>query len=401
MDLEILISSSLVATLLLLSSIHNFYKAEGRIVSEEEDLELDRQLKILNKPLIKTIVATNGDIVDCIDIYRQPAFDNPLLKNHEHKVKRIIKQELLLNEANASSKKISVLEHYYNESHCPFGTVPIIRTTKKQLVNAKRFSQRMKRSGENAVFKPTGRTHFVSLETSYIKNKTYLGAWAQIQIKNPDMAPDQFTTAQISVQNGPGEDVNSIEFGWAVYPELFSDADTRIFAYWTGDGYKRRGCFNMLCSGFVLVNHEIPLGASLANTGRAFLGSRVVRDPQPDDGWWLYLLDIKIGFFPKPIFTHPEDEATIIKYGGLANAEPNKPFPQMGAGSLPDFDFEKSCHFTHMRVYDKNGEPGDFDPNIVQMRHDASVDCYDLAFYGRNHTGWGLTMSFGGPGGSC
>ncbi|XP_026445719.1 uncharacterized protein LOC113346403 [Papaver somniferum] len=253
MDLRILISSSLVAALVLLSSIHNFYKAEGRIVSEEEDLELETQLKILNKPPTKTIVATNGDIVDCIDIYRQLAFNNPLLKNHKHKatngdivdcidiyrqlafnnpllknhkhkatngdivdcidiyrqlafnnpllknhkhkIKRIIKQELLLDGANASSKSISALEHYYNESHCPFGTVPVIRTTKKQLV----------------------------------------------------------------------------------YPELFGDADTLIFAYWTGDGYRKMGCFNMLCSGFVLVNHEIPLGASLANTGRAFLGSRVVR----------------------------------------------------------------------------------------------------------------------------
>lgn len=28
-----------------------------------------------------------GDIIDCIDIYKQPAFDNPLLKNHKIQVR--------------------------------------------------------------------------------------------------------------------------------------------------------------------------------------------------------------------------------------------------------------------------------------------------------------------------
>ncbi|KAH7658460.1 Neprosin domain-containing protein, partial [Dioscorea alata] len=48
----------------------------------EEDLELERQLKLLNKPAIKTIVE-NGDIFDCVDIYKQPAFDHPSLKDHK------------------------------------------------------------------------------------------------------------------------------------------------------------------------------------------------------------------------------------------------------------------------------------------------------------------------------
>jgi len=28
------------------------------------------------------IQGEDGDIIDCVDIYQQPAFDHPLLKNH-------------------------------------------------------------------------------------------------------------------------------------------------------------------------------------------------------------------------------------------------------------------------------------------------------------------------------
>ncbi|KAG5554163.1 hypothetical protein RHGRI_011885 [Rhododendron griersonianum] len=40
------------------------------------------QLKLLNKPAVKTIHTEYGDIIDCVDFYKQPAFDHPLLKNH-------------------------------------------------------------------------------------------------------------------------------------------------------------------------------------------------------------------------------------------------------------------------------------------------------------------------------
>ncbi|KAE9452166.1 hypothetical protein C3L33_15932, partial [Rhododendron williamsianum] len=56
---------------------------EGSIeLSAREDLELENQLKVLNKPAVKTIQTEYGDKYDCVDFYNQPAFDHPLLKNH-------------------------------------------------------------------------------------------------------------------------------------------------------------------------------------------------------------------------------------------------------------------------------------------------------------------------------
>ncbi|CAL5380741.1 unnamed protein product [Camellia sinensis] len=41
-----------------------------------------KQLKQLNKPALKSIKSPDGDIIDCVHISHQPAFDHPLLKNH-------------------------------------------------------------------------------------------------------------------------------------------------------------------------------------------------------------------------------------------------------------------------------------------------------------------------------
>ncbi|KAM1834427.1 hypothetical protein ACFX13_016896 [Malus domestica] len=38
--------------------------------------EVRKMLKLLNKPGVKTIKSEDGDIVDCVDIYKQPAFDH-------------------------------------------------------------------------------------------------------------------------------------------------------------------------------------------------------------------------------------------------------------------------------------------------------------------------------------
>ncbi|CAD5188628.1 unnamed protein product [Musa acuminata subsp. malaccensis] len=53
-----------------------------RDLSLEDDRELERELKTLNKPFVKSFQDKYGITYDCVDIYKQPAFDHPLLKNH-------------------------------------------------------------------------------------------------------------------------------------------------------------------------------------------------------------------------------------------------------------------------------------------------------------------------------
>ncbi|CAI8583558.1 unnamed protein product [Vicia faba] len=77
----------------------------------KEDLELERQLNILNKPPIKSIHTMSGYIVDCVDINKQPAFDHPLLKNHKLQKKPIFERNINeIRVQNLPIKSISIFE---------------------------------------------------------------------------------------------------------------------------------------------------------------------------------------------------------------------------------------------------------------------------------------------------
>ncbi|RHN77169.1 putative neprosin activation peptide [Medicago truncatula] len=54
--------------------------------SRQKVLEVEKKLQHLRKHSLKTIKSEDGDIIDCIDIKKQPAFDHPALKNHKIQV---------------------------------------------------------------------------------------------------------------------------------------------------------------------------------------------------------------------------------------------------------------------------------------------------------------------------
>ncbi|KAG5588748.1 hypothetical protein H5410_049182 [Solanum commersonii] len=106
----------------------------GTKLSKQEDLELENQLKVLNKPPIKTIKTKYSDIYDCVNFYEQPAFDHPLLKNHNYhpqmKPSFSMKESVsTISTSNYKSSRIGLPDR-----GCPVGTVPIRRTTKEDRI---------------------------------------------------------------------------------------------------------------------------------------------------------------------------------------------------------------------------------------------------------------------------
>ncbi|WVZ24106.1 hypothetical protein V8G54_002650, partial [Vigna mungo] len=109
----------------------------------------------------------------------------------------------------------------------------------------------------------------------------YYGAKATINVWNPKVQqPNEFSMSQMWILAGSfGKDLNSIEPGWQVLlnfflychlpsanvsRQLYGDNNTRLFTYWTSDAYKAIGCYNLLCSGFIQINSDIALGASIS-----------------------------------------------------------------------------------------------------------------------------------------
>ncbi|KAI3836662.1 hypothetical protein MKX03_034945 [Papaver bracteatum] len=339
-----------------------------------------------------------GDTVDCINIYKQPAFDHPLLKDHKiQMVPSSIPEEITSSNISASSYWVSNIEP------CPPGTVPIRRTIKQDLVNARYLLQKKINSNRtNSYSSSPMNYHFVSVE-ELSQGKAYHGAAALISTHTLELTYKQFSTAQIWIENGPEEEKNSIQFGWLAYPAIFDDSHSRLMGYWTVDGGKQTGCFNVLCYGFVQVHNQVFLGAvieqiSIYGKLAYNMVARVYRDRTGN--WWL-MFNVIIGYWPAEIFTHL-DNASVVRYGGIAGAEPQTDTPPMGNGYLPQLqDYTKTAFIRKMKYIDDKGHLQNINPDGVQSKHDAKLDCYNILFAGNLGSDWEMSMTYGGPGGMC
>ncbi|KAF9608450.1 hypothetical protein IFM89_009816 [Coptis chinensis] len=125
-------SSNIVTTAILILTCFLLFGMFGLVHNDklrEEDLELNKELEILNKPAIKTFETEYGDVFDCVDIYKQPSLDHPLLRDHN---------KVQINPFSTYSQTKQVSSSVF-KINCPIGTVPIRRTTKEDLIKANDF----------------------------------------------------------------------------------------------------------------------------------------------------------------------------------------------------------------------------------------------------------------------
>uniref|UniRef100_A0A1S4C0X4 Neprosin activation peptide domain-containing protein n=1 Tax=Nicotiana tabacum TaxID=4097 RepID=A0A1S4C0X4_TOBAC len=166
----------------------NHDEVEG--LSKKDHDELERRLKLLNKPAVKTIKTEYGDIYDCMDFYLQPAFDHPLLKNHTYHPQR--------DKESATSNSSSKLG--LRDGGCPMGTVPIRRSTKEDLIRERRFNA----SYAGGIF------HFALGQTLNDPDFEISGAGTTSSIYNSKVLPNQWSASIVKVQNGRDQ----IQAGW-------------------------------------------------------------------------------------------------------------------------------------------------------------------------------------------
>ncbi|KAL5708546.1 hypothetical protein ACHQM5_019332 [Ranunculus cassubicifolius] len=376
------------------------------ILSQEEDLELDRQLNILNKPPIKTFQNGVGDLIDCIDIHKQPAFDHPLLKNHRLQMRPYSIPKGL----NSETVSMSDVKHTRTMSYavdCPKGSVPIRRTRKEDLIRAKSFSE----SFATTIRPFTGLTpgkHVAIVRSIPNPKITYKGIETHVNVYNPVVQANQSSTAQIWIQNGARDIVNSLQAGWMVAPGLFGDNSSRIFIYWTANG--SQGCFNLLCPGFIQTDHSYSLGEAMPSskygaTVQLEVAFRIYQD-QNTGNWWLHVpfRNESVGYWPKELLPLLAGGASQVTWGGAVMGHPNVPSPQMGSGHYPNKrDIRRGSYFRQMFVIGSDNRL--VEPAGPHYQFETFVDrpqCYGLVNYGyQKKYRLGFSFLYGGPGGSC
>ncbi|XP_007030312.2 PREDICTED: uncharacterized protein LOC18600019 [Theobroma cacao] len=413
--LLLLLSFLFVAKFTLVSGL-NYTKY--RQVSSLRLERIQKHLAKINKPAVMTIESPDGDMIDCVHKRKQPALDHPLLKNHKiqrvpsemPKVKTLKQDEARESMGNVGAVKGAWQMWHGNGTRCPKGTVPIRRSSLHDVLRAKSlfdFGKKQRR------FTPTRRTdapdvvsgngHEHAIAYTGTSQEVF-GAKATINVWDPSIqVVNEFSLSQIWVLSGSfdGSDLNSIEAGWQVSPELYGDSRPRLFTYWTADSYQATGCYNLLCAGFVQTNSRIAIGAaispiSLYAANQYDITILIWKDPKLGNWWMGFGDNTLVGYWPAELFTHLADHATMVEWGGeVVNSRANGQHTstQMGSGHFAEEGFGKSSYFRNLEIVDAD--------NSLSSVHDISTlaentNCYDIKSSYNNE--WGAYFYYGGPG---
>ncbi|XP_047306600.1 uncharacterized protein LOC124910019 [Impatiens glandulifera] len=309
----------------------------------------------LSKPkgTVQTIKTLNGDIIDCVNIYKQISFDNPLIKS----------SQLDLN--------LEQDWHIYGE--CPFQTIPILRSRRRQT------------------------SSFHSLPA--IKNIVAIKKHEYAMVSNEK--GNYYGGSAISV-------FRNLKLR-KVHPHMYGDNITRFFIYWTNNGYNGTGCYNLICPGFVqtsqtfAIGAPLPINSKLDNTTLTEIQISVYKANQTGD-WWLKVQNETIGYWPHDLFSNLGANSNQILWGGDVYSKP-KPSrrgfhttTQMGIGAFPKH-YKIASHVRNLQVMKEPNEWKTPYPSSLKEIVSNS-NCYDLKFPSifKRKRDWGVYFYYGGCG---
>ncbi|XP_048141312.1 uncharacterized protein LOC115737044 [Rhodamnia argentea] len=380
---------------LILCSVYGYW---GKATSiSNDDSEIEAQLKILNKPAVKTFVTKDGETIDCVPIHKQPAFDHPLLKDHKIQLEPNLPPfEKDTPPPNAKSVNFGLREP------CPVGTVPIPRVTKEDLIRARSIPKMPSISTRGQT---NYNQHVVSLRDNQVENIKY-GAGARMTVYNLTVAPDQFSSHNIWLETGPIEHISMIAASWQVNQQLNGDRISRLFTYWTGDGH-HNGCYNVLCPGFVQIDREVTTNYPFYDTsvigGKQYeLLLRVEQDLYTAN-WWLIVNDdppVKVGYWPKELFAYLRNGSLHAAWGGIGMEGSDGYCPPMGSGRFPDSDSDYTHAAYFRNMYWLYRFSARLQPSKKIREYVDKSNVYGLTNHG-NVRKMGYTLGYGGQGGYC
>ncbi|XP_009798161.1 protein neprosin-like [Nicotiana sylvestris] len=339
--------------LLLLYFLLSYDGVQGEMkLSKLEELALEKQLKLLNKPAVKTIKTKWEDTYDCVDFYKQLAFDHPALKNHNYHPE--MKPTLSTIKQIPSAPTVDISSRILLENGgCPSGTVPIKRVTKDDLIRQQHLPQ-----PEDTNFETTGGYRRAIVHTPSDTNNKFVGAAMVASIWNPYVEGQQSSACRLKIQKGP----DSMQVGWRVDPTLYGNNHTKFFIHFQAGNTH---CFNTLCPGFVLINSNIHLDSEFEHISRRGdeqqweLFMYINRDVV-NGNWWLLVgaNQTAVGFWPRGIFTAlGNDFASNIEWGGVTYTPRGSPYPPMGSSFFPEHpDPTLDAYCRGLVVLDNKGE---------------------------------------------
>ncbi|KAI3503590.1 hypothetical protein L1887_32036 [Cichorium endivia] len=123
-----------------------------------DGFELMNQLNRLNKSSVKSIKSLDGDIIDCVPISNQSAFDHPSSKTTKFSMQV------------SSEKHETVTQFWHLNGNCPKGTIPVRRKKKEDILRASFINKYGKKTSQSIIAYPRLSYKFSVFEANRLQN---------------------------------------------------------------------------------------------------------------------------------------------------------------------------------------------------------------------------------------
>jgi hypothetical protein len=373
-----------------------------------------------------SFVDHTGAIYDCIPLEQQAALkgsservptapDLPSIEGDEEISSRIVGAGPGSGESEERSDSLTAAplgsgrtDTFGNAQECPEGTVPVRRVTLETLGRFETL-QDFLRKGPLGTSRPPREDEPATVPATHrwahaYQNVVAGGGHSFLNLWRPAIGANQiFSLSQHWYVAGSGANLQTLECGWQVYPQLYGDAEPHLFTYWTADDYNTTGCYNLTCSAFVQTSSSFAPGMAVGPIS-------VPGGPQysmelaywlTGGRWWLYYNGTAgtnaIGYYPVTIYNGGAmaTNATEIDYGGETVGTTS--FPAMGSGEFAKAGWQHAAYQRNIGYWPPAGGAM-INANLTPSQ--GWPNCYtaEVDFYAPP---WSETLWYGGPGGNC
>ncbi len=293
---------------------------------------------------------------------------------------------------------------------CRPGTFPLPRVTLEQVSRfgslREFFAKGPGGAGEAApargIVAPTVALHKYSYA---YQNVTNYGSYASEAVYDPPVntsAGEVFSLQQQWTVGFGTAGTQTAEVGWQVYSALYNTTAPVLFAYYTGDGYNRTGCYNYSCGAFVQYSGStIHLQTTLSPVSVVGGAQYYISDGYYYTGgnWWLAVQGQWVGYYPGSLYS-------VGGNGGLLTASTQWQvgtegvgttiWPPEGSGQFASRGYPYASYWRNLLWRDSGN--GGHAPSFTS--EEPSPACYSITNQAYGGSTWGYYLFLGGPGGT-
>jgi hypothetical protein len=368
----------------------------------------------------------DGDHFDCVPVEQQPGVRLQGLKTIAKAPAASLSRMAAAassDSAQSSQKPVAIasqlssdklMDEFGNSRVCEDHTIPMRRVTLEETSRFATLKEFFQKGPDGAglpprtqkVVPPSAVAHKYSYTYQYVNNlgdTTTLNLWSPYV--NTGLGEIFSLSQSWTIAYSPS--LQTAEVGWQNYPGYYGGQNSRLFIYWTADGYNRTGCYNLSCGAFVQVAGGWYFGGGFGNYS-SFGGSQYEFRAQYywyQGNWWLGLGNANsitwVGYYPGSIYGSGtmRTNAQLIEFG--SESVGSNPWPPEGSGGWAGWGYSYAAYQRELYYWAYPSAASYWDSLTAAQ---PSSNCYTIAgpYWGGWNppsNDWGTYFYEGGPGG--